>query len=154
MKKIRLLILLGSLLLAENSAALDLEGVWKSDLDSSMTFNSINAKLEKRQEAFLRDLFGKMTITYKNETAYLNMPSTKVTVNGELRNFTGFKNTQKYRILAQDRDTIIIEFIDGDGKKEISLLKFEGENKYWIYLPNSSSPWSQLHIREYFVRQE
>jgi hypothetical protein len=154
MKKLKRLILFVCFIFAGNSAALNLEGIWKSDLESTVEFNSANAKLEKRQEEFLLDLLGKLTITYKNGVAYLSMPSTKVTVNGELKDFEGYESTQSYEILAQDKDTIIVEFTGDKDEKDLSLLKFEGEDKYWVYLPNSSSQWSQLHIREYFVREK
>ena len=83
---------------------------------------------------------------------YVSMPDIKVTVNGEQKDFVGFENKNTYKIIAQNDNTIVLETIDEKGVREIGLLKFINNNKYWIYLPNSNSAWSQIHIREYFVR--
>lgn len=149
----RLLLILSSLM-SMNVHAVTLDGTWKSDSESTLAFNDANAKLTEKQRKFISELLGKLTITYKDEVVHSSMPSAKVTVKGELKDFQGFNKSEKYRILAKDKDTIVLEAIESDGTKEIALLKFETEDKYWIYLPNSSSPWSQHHIREYFVRQK
>ncbi len=148
------LLLIVSGLISMSAQALTLDGTWKSDAESTIAFNDTNTKLTEKQKRFYAELLGKLTITYKDGVIHISMPSTKVTVNGVLKDFQGFSRSEKYKILAQDKDTIALESIDDEGKKEIALLKFETEDKYWVYLPNSSSPWSQRHIREYFVRQK
>ncbi len=137
-----------------NAFALNLDGTWKSDFNSTVEFNTANVKLEDKQRNFLSELFGKLLVTYKNGVMKLSMPSSKVTVKGELQDFEGFEQQQAYKIVIQNKNTIVLETTDEDGKKNIALLKFENEDKYWIYLPNSSDDWMQLHIREFFVRQK
>jgi hypothetical protein len=150
--KLILLIAIG--LISINAHAVSIDGTWKSDAESTIAFNQANAKLTVKQNRFFSELLGKLTITFKDGIEYSSMPSTMVTVKGEKQNFEGFNRQDKYKIIAQDQNTVVLEIIDDKGKKEISLLKFENEDKFWIYLPISSSIWSQLHIREYFVRQK
>lgn len=134
--------------------AAELEGTWKSDAELTMAFNRANARLTEKQEKFLAEILGKLTVTYKNGTVYSSMPLTRVTVSGKPRDFDGFSETAAYRVVAQDQDTIVLQTTEHDGTSKISLLKFEAEDRYWIYLPTSSNEWAQLHMREYFVRQK
>jgi len=145
-------VLMGVVALAGYAA--ELEGTWKSDADLTMAFNRANARLTEKQEKFLSEILGKLTVTYKNGTVYSSMPSTRVTVSGEPRDLDGFSETAAYKIMAQDQDTIVLRITEHDGTCKISLLKFETEDRFWIYLPTSSNQWAQLHMREYFVRQK
>jgi len=85
----------------------------------------------------LSELFGKLLVTYDNGVMKLSMPSAKVTVKGQLQDFEGFEQIQTYKVVIKNKDTIVLETTDEEGKKDIALLKFEGEDKYWIYLPSS-----------------
>ena len=137
-----------------SSYAVELEGAWKSDAAYTERFNEKYAKLKNKQKVFLSELFGNMTVTYKNEIMYQSMPTIKVSVNGIPQDFIGFNKKSSYKIIAKNDDTIVLNITDSEGKSEIALMKFESKDRYWVYLPNSSSKWSQLHIREYFVRQK
>lgn len=148
------IIIFGFIAISCNAFALNLDGTWKSDFNSTVEFNSVNARLEDKQKSFLSELFGKLLVTYDNGVMKLSMPSAKVTVKGQLQDFEGFEQIQTYKVVIKNKDTIVLETTDEEGKKDIALLKFEGEDKYWIYLPTSSNDWMRLHIREYFVRQK
>jgi len=73
------------------SHTLTLEGVWKSDAEQTTTYNKSTAKLTRKQTKFLSQILGKLTVEYVNGIMRLEMPDTKVSVNGRFKGFKGFK---------------------------------------------------------------
>lgn len=80
------------------------------------------------------------------------MPSIQVTVNGKKTDFVAISDTQKYKVIASNNDTAVIQTKDLNNRDMIASYHFENENVMWIYVPSHSSMFSNLHIREYFVR--
>ncbi len=103
----RLIYILSLLILSSFCHALSIEGTWKSDYQQTMSFNRSYAKLTAKQDKFLSELMGNMTVMYKDGTATVVMPDTQVTVKGKKRVIKGFTGTSKYRVIGETNDTMV-----------------------------------------------
>lgn len=108
----KLILLIATGIISINAHAVSsIDGTWKSDAESTIAFNHANAILTIKQDRFLSELLGKLTITFKDGIQYSSMPASVVTVKGEKKDFEGFNKQDKYKIIAQDQDTVVLEII-------------------------------------------
>jgi hypothetical protein len=150
---LKTIILLSLLTLSSFCHSINIEGTWKSDAKLTMKFNDSHAKLTKIQRLLLSELMGNLIISYKGSTLTSTMPKTTVTTKGKPTDFEGFAEIEKYKIIGETTDTLVLEITSQTGEKNYSILRFENENLYWVYVPHSSNIIN-VHIREYFVRQK
>ncbi|MDF1821541.1 MAG: hypothetical protein P1U64_08210 [Alcanivoracaceae bacterium] len=139
-------------LVASDAHAASIEGKWRSNKELTSGFNNRNAILEERQRIFFDQLMGHMTIEFLDGVSKLNMPSIEVHSDGEKSTFEGFTEESTYTILGQDKDTVVVKTQDLDGSDLIVTYHFEGQDIMWVYVAGHSSMFSNLNIREYFVR--
>jgi hypothetical protein len=126
----------------------NLIGHWVSDRDTSASFNEQRAQLEERTADFLRQLYGRLTVTFAAGSVAWRMPGLEVTVEGERRELAGFVESHPYEVLGSTQDTVAIRTREPvSGTEVIYLYTFEGPDKMWVYVGKQG-----LHLREYFVR--
>lgn len=115
-------------------------GTWKSDADLTMASLERKSSRDAEREAKLRSLFGKMRITWT---------ATQVTSDLE-----GYLDTDKYKVLASDTDSVTIQSeettpspLDGLGLPTVHVIHFVGADTYWLDISGGSGG-----MREYFTR--
>ncbi len=130
-----------------------LEGVWESDVKTSMEFNIANSKMSDKQTVFLKQFLGNLKLTFDKGKAisYLREFDIKP-LNSKKTHFESSKEIGTYKILGKDKSKIAVELNSPSLGKSLSMYSFESNNLMWVYVGESSKMFSYLHIREYFKR--
>lgn len=112
-------------------------GTWKSDADLTMASFQGKSSRNAEREAKLRSLFGKMRIIWT---------ATHLT-----SDLDGYIDTDKYKVLASDEDSVTIQTedtnpspLDGLGLPAVHVIHFVGADTYWLDISGG--------MREYFKR--
>lgn len=128
-------------------------GKWQSDAAKTMEFNEKHVKLEDRQIRNLRQIFGKMTVAYRDNEVVTTTPAYSITTDAKTIEMEASELTGTYSVLGTADDAVAIKFRFpnpvGDEFEAIQVLHFEGDHM-WTYVGDSPLGW--LHIREYFKR--
>ena len=139
-------------MISTNTYAFEIIGKWKSDAELSRKYNEANAILNEKQESFIYQLFGNIVLEFKKDIYTSKTPDLKIEQDGKIVDFHGSDETYKYKLLAKDSNTVVIQSPDIEGNESLSYFEFESEGIMWIYLPSSGSEITDLNIREYFSR--
>ena len=125
-------------------------GRWKSNKELSSEFNSKQAQLTEDQINFLDQMFGRMEIEYREDgTVEIFIPAHELNLMGKQVSMEESRSSEPVNIIGFDDDTVVFEMeVDYLGK-QISIINFENENTYWVYMSNGITT---LHAREYFSR--
>lgn len=137
---------------SDESISVSIEGKWKSSKELTSGFNNSNAKLDEKQREFFDRIMGHMTIEFLSGVSKLEMPTIEIDTNGEKSNFEGFTEEAAYKIIGQDKNTVVLETQDEAGADLIVTYHFEDGDTMWVYVAGQSSLFSNLNIREYFKR--
>lgn len=125
-------------------------GRWKSNKELSSEFNSKQANLTEDQTDFLDQMFGQMEIEYReNGTVEIFIQAHELNLMGKQASMEESRSSEPVNILGFDDDTVVFEMESEYLGKQISIINFEDENTYWIYMSNDITT---LHAREYFSR--
>ena len=129
-------------------------GKWRSDRQLTMQFARDRAKLEDKTLLFLEQLMGKMTVTFSPNRIVSEMPDWQSkNANGEKSGLAGFKEVHRYKLLATTPTQVAVSSVEPvTGRRTITVYNFENKNTMWVYL--GASAFSEMNIREYFVRIE
>jgi hypothetical protein len=152
---IKYLVLLVAILLASGCSLSDprLIGTWKSDLDLTKRYNKEHAKLSKKQEKAVSQLFGIMEVTYKpNKTCVLSFPKHTIQTENDIYECDSSKGVGTYKILFKDGNIVVVQFEEDNSEKSASVITFVDENTYWIYVGGLNQ--FDLHLREYFKKMK
>ncbi|MDZ4656799.1 MAG: hypothetical protein SH868_04375 [Bythopirellula sp.] len=100
-------------------------GEWQSDADRTIAGIREARSLDEAQEAKLRQIFGKMRVTYA--------PTTFTTVLYEST------KSQGYKVLGQDQHSVVIQEIDAEPSpldvlelSTFTVIQFDGPDSYWL----------------------
>jgi hypothetical protein len=94
-------------------------GTWKSDADATIAELRKSRTVTDKQEAAMRKLFGKMTITYAAKTYTTE--------------FDGKLDTQPYQIVSKDRDSVVLKSWSPIENKEVQFrIRFTDSGTYWV----------------------
>ena len=103
-----------------------LMGTWQSDADRTVAGILENGKVDEKQVEALRNLFGKMRITYASNTLTTELE--------------GRVETCRYVVLGKDQHSVVIREINQQPSvmddlelSEFIVIHFEGPNSYWLY---------------------
>lgn len=125
-------------------------GRWKSNKELSEKYNSTHARLTDLQTDFLSQLLGRMEIEYREDgTSEIFMPAYEVDILGKQTSIEESLDSKVFTILGTDNNSVVFEAEDEYLGKQISVINFENDDTYWIYISNGVS---DLHAREYFTR--
>lgn len=130
-----------------------IEGTWKSDSQTSMTYLREHAIVLPKADRFLESLFGKMTLTFAHGELRTYMPDTTVNVNGKLTPFVGIDMRKPYHIVFCDEDTIAFasQSIDSD-KDKLTVFHFVSPDTFWVYMGSTDPGIPDINSREFFQR--
>jgi hypothetical protein len=97
------------------------EGTWQSDAEATIAYMRKVRPIDEDQERTLRRIFGKMRITFIDQT---------VTTDG-----SGTPETATYQVLKRDGNVVVVRARTTDsGKDWVFTIRFADENTYWVYL--------------------
>ena len=114
-------------------------GTWQSDGDLTIKGILGEPPYDKKREAKLRNLFGKMRVTW--------------TMTHCKSDLEGYLDSGTYKVLASDQNSVVVHFddpkpspLDGLDLKlsPFHVIHFEGPNTYWL-----DTQWG---MQEYFKR--
>jgi hypothetical protein len=110
-------------------------GTWQSDANATIAEMRKKKAVTEKQEEALRKLFGRLRITYAPATLTTDMD--------------GVQETQRYQIVSEDGDSIVIrEWFPASKKKEQQVrIRFIDKDTYWVDV-------EQFEISECFHRVE
>jgi hypothetical protein len=117
------LIIIGLIITIYGCASLHddrLIGTWISDKDRTLCVLEKRRNLTERQRNWFKQNLGKLKIQYTKD---------EVTIwyNGE-------RNTEKLKIAAKDKDTVVLIGKDPfDDEDKLFLINFEDNDSYWVY---------------------
>lgn len=98
-----------------------LHGTWQSDAETTIAEWRKVKPLSDQQERLLRKVFGRMSITYRNN---------RFTTEKD-----GVIETGTYRILSKRRKLAVIKVRPvGAFKGQVFKIRFSAEDTYWVYL--------------------
>ena len=130
-----------------------IEGTWKSDGQTSMTYLREHATVLPKVDGFLESLFGKMTLTFAHGELRTYMPDTTVNANGKLTPFVGIDMRKPYHIVFCDEDTIAFASQSiGSDKDELTVFHFVSPDAFWLYMGSSEPKMPDINSREFFQR--
>lgn len=130
-----------------------LVGKWRSDRERTMQFIEKNVIVEARTRNFLKDMMGRLELTFSESTVRSTLPDWDTTIEGKAHHLVGFDETHPYRVLAIHPSVIAVETTAPvTGKTEIVVYNFEGPDVMWIYTGGSEKALPESHFREYFTR--
>jgi hypothetical protein len=147
------LVLVVAILLASGCSLSDprLMGTWKSDLDLTKQYNKKHAKLSKKQEKAISQLFGIMEVTYNsNRTCVFYFQKHTIQAENDVYECDSSKSVGTYKILFKDDNIVVVQFEEDNSEKSVSVITFVDENTYWIYVGGFYQ--FDLHLREYFKK--
>ena len=125
-------------------------GTWHSDVAHSMSWNDRHAKLSQLEEAQYIELLGNMLVTYNPDgTATIEMKPHTLTYSGRKVVQPGYRRTVKYKILAADETSMLVQFNMPGMEDIVNKITFVGNNNYWIKLGKAKA---NSNPREYFRR--
>lgn len=125
-------------------------GTWKSDKELTSKFNRENAILKKKQSTFLESVTGFLTVEYKKDgTVKSFIPKKTYIFNKKEIKMEEWKDTQKLKVLGYTSSSIVIESENEYFGKTVSIIHFETDDIYWMYL---SDCHTNVHAREYFKK--
>jgi hypothetical protein len=147
-------LIFSSLMCTAGYAQPTLIGVWKSDAELTMRFNSERAQLDEKKRRFLSQLMGRLTITFTAKSVALEMPDWEVEANdGKKSPFTGFKEVHPYKMLGHTNASIaVLSREPVSGVESITVYNFDDENTMWVDTGGAGKAFPSEHLREYFVR--
>ena len=94
-------------------------GTWQSDADATIMELQKARPVSDKQEVAMRELFGKMKVTY-----------TDATITTELN---GVVDTQPYQVVSRDGDSVVVKSWSALSKKDEQWrLRFIGSDTYWV----------------------
>lgn len=130
-----------------------IEGTWKSDGQTSMTYLREHATVLPKADRFLESLLGKMTLTFAHGELRTHMPDTTANVNGKLTPFVGIDMRKPYHIVFCDEDTIAFasQSIDSD-KDKLAVFHFVSPDTFWVYMGSTDPRIPDINSREFFQR--
>ena len=117
-------------------------GTWQSDAERTIAGIKEIRPVDEKQEAALRQLFGKMRLTY-----------TATTYRTELN---GSKSVYQYEVLGKDKHSVVVRDVNsppspleefGLESSEFTVIQFDGPDAYWVITKIGD-------MREYFKRVE
>lgn len=115
-----------------------LTGTWQSDADRTIAGMQTGQPKDSAREVKLRNLFGKMRITYSSTTYTTELE--------------GSINTYGYQILGRDKHSVVIREIE-NGKSPLDFLELSSFTVIHFDRPDSYWVDSEIgEIREYFKR--
>ena len=127
-------------------------GRWQSDREMTMHFAKQHAKLEEKTLLFLDQMMGRLTLVFLPTRISSEMPNWQSeTAEGIKSQLVGFRELSRYKIVgstAEQIATISIEPLTG--QRRITVYNFENKDTMWVYVGGSA--FSNMNIREYFVR--
>jgi len=147
----KLLILLLTVALPFEVFSISLEGTWKSSKELTNKYNNENTILDDRKRSSLSQLMGHMTIDYRNGISKLEMPTITIYANDKEYVLEGNSEESFYKVVASDKNTIVIETKDFDDSKTLVVYHFE-DDTIWVYVAENSSLFTSENTREYFLR--
>ena len=117
-----------------------------------MHFAKQHAKLEEKTLLFLDQMMGRLTLVFLPTRISSEMPNWQSeTAEGIKSQLVGFRELSRYKIVgstAEQIATISVEPLTG--QRRITVYNFENQDTMWVYLGGSA--FSNMNIREYFVR--
>ena len=94
-------------------------GTWKSDADATIAELRKVRAVTEQQERAMRNLFGKMVITYAAKTFTTD--------------FDGKLNTQPYQVMSKDRDSVVLKSWSFTANKDEQYrIRFTDSDTYWV----------------------
>jgi hypothetical protein len=130
-----------------------LSGKWRSDLELTTNFNENHAILTERQKKLFSQLFGQMEVTYlRPGQCEVFMPKNKTDTGNKAIESDESKVVSEFKIIYKNENQIVILYNDCLLGKKVSILNFDNDNTYWIYIGESGL--FDTHIREYFKKIE
>ncbi len=129
----------------------DFYGEWASSKELTMSFNRRWANIEERAMSLLNQTTGTATVNYlQNELVLSDIPSRKITINGEQFDWNGTNQTVHYEVLGCTEKMVSIKYrlFDNDF---IVTLNFQADDIYWVYSGHPELT-ENAHTREYFER--
>jgi len=127
----------------------DYVGVWVEDKIASIEFNTKFSKQTDRVSQLSK--CGSVRIEYTEAHVVSQQDSYTCIVDGKKIEMPGYKNEYKYKLIAKNQDTVVIETIVGDGESVYEILHFVDDNFFWVYT-GGSEMMSDSHTRVYFKR--
>jgi hypothetical protein len=98
-------------------------GTWQSDADRTVDSWRERRPMDKKAEADLRKLFGKVRLTFTNTTFTSELD--------------GVTNSARYEVLARDKVSVVIRELDSHpllrDMSEFVVLHFDGPDSFWLY---------------------
>lgn len=132
--------------------AVSIEGKWRSSGDLTNSYNFKNAVLDEKQREFFSQLIGSMVVEFRDGVSTMYLPTITVSISGEESEFEGFTEVEGYKVIASDKNTVVLETKDHEGSKLISTYHFVDDDTMWVYVAGQSDIFPEINIREYFVR--
>lgn len=103
-------------------------GTWQSDADRTIAGIRERRPVDEKQEAGLRQLFGKLRLTYSDSNISVDLD--------------GEQKVQPFQVLGRDRHSVVIRskvpaapptMVNALQMSEFDVLHFDGEDSYWVY---------------------
>lgn len=140
--------------LASSSAQADpaLVGKWKSNRELTMNFAREKARMEDKTILFLDQIMGKMTLVFSATRVSSEMPDWQSeTAEGVKSQLVGFRESHRYKQIGSTADQVALSSVEPvTGRRRITVYNFENQDTMWVYV--GGEPFSEMNIREYFVR--
>ncbi len=131
----------------------ELKGVWRSDHDLTMDFQRKKVNMSPRQEAFLDQLMGHLTLTITADKVIATMPERDIKLGDKVQHYEAYTYETPYKIIYSGKNVIVeTETEHFTGNQTVTIINFVEPDVMWVYVGGVDKAAPDAHFREYFRR--
>ena len=128
-------------------------GIWKSDAESSASYNRQHSKLDPQTLAQMNDALGRTTLTVTADQLTIQVSNSALAGGNLSRSGTGYGEPLQYKIIESSPDTLKLKTRERGGSPErIRVIHFDSPDRIWIYVGAAEQGKTDEQLRQYFVR--
>jgi len=136
-------------------ASPSLIGQWRSDRELSSSFIHDHVKLQPKTEKFIKDIMGRLTLTFTKTELSSFLPDFDVVIERKTHSMKGFKTSGPYTVLYSLSKVVAVSEVEPvTHRTVVTVYNFVDDNTFWIYTGGSDKALPDSHYREYFRRVE
>jgi len=128
-------------------------GTWRSDRALTMAWLRQHTAITKKQDAFLDQMAGHMTITFTRDHVKSDVPDFPVQVDGKSLPMKGFHANSPYTVVSASSQRASISSVNPvTGGVEVSDLNFDDHDTMWLLMNVKGQNALDPRAREYYRR--
>lgn len=118
-----------------------------------MTYLRQHTNLAKKQDSFIEQLTGNMSIAFTRDRVTTVMPDLDVQVAGKPLHMTGFRNNSPYMVVSANSKLVSVSSTNpANGQPDITHYNFEDPDTMWVLMDADHKTALDPRSREYFRR--